>query len=74
MGKHRLLTRRVEALEREAAPPAAPAPCFVMAEDEAEAGREVARIRAEHPDAPRTLFVMIGARGEEPGRPTERSA
>ena len=70
------LARRVAALERRAAPPAAPAPppCFVMAEDEAAAEREVERLLAAHPDAPRAPFVMVGARGEEPGRPSEGSA
>ena len=71
MGKH--LTRRVEVLERRAAPPVAPAPCFVLAETRAAAEREVERLRAEHPDGCPTLFVMIGAR-REPGRPSDGSA
>jgi hypothetical protein len=70
MGKH--LTRRVEVLERRAAPAAAPAPCFVLAETRAAAEREVARLRAAHPDGCRTLFVMT--RGREPGRPSAGSA
>ena len=71
MGKH--LTRRVEVLERRAAPRAALAPCFVLAEDRAAAERAVARLRAAHPNGCRTLFVMIGGR-EERGQPSERGA
>ena len=71
MSKH--LTRRVEVLERRAAPRAAPAPCFVLAEDAAAAERAVERILAAHPNAGPALFVMIGAR-EEPGRPSDGSA
>jgi hypothetical protein len=71
MGKH--LTRRVAALERRAAPRAAPAPCFVLAEDAAAAAREVARIRAAHPDGCPTLFVMTRGR-QEPEQPTTRGA
>jgi hypothetical protein len=71
MGKH--LTRRVEVLERRAAPPAALARCFVLAEDAAAAEREVERLRAAHPNGCPTLFVMIGARGE-PGRRSAGSA
>jgi hypothetical protein len=71
MSKH--LARRVEALERRVAPPAALAPCFVLAEDAAAAEREVERILAAHPHAGPALFVMIGAR-EEPGRPSRGGA
>jgi hypothetical protein len=67
------LARRVAALERRPAPPAPLAPCFILAEDAAAAGREVERIRAAHPNGCRTLFVMT--RGwREPGRAAEGRA
>jgi hypothetical protein len=71
MSKH--LTRRVEVLERRAAARPAPPPCFVMAEDEEDAERAVARIRAAHPKGCRTVFVMTRGR-REPGRPADGSA
>ena len=58
--------RRVQAMERRV-PVAASAPVFIMAADAAEAERQVAAIRAEHPDHRGTLFVMIG------GRPTPQT-
>jgi hypothetical protein len=58
------LARRVETLERRAAPATAAGPCFVLAEDAAKADRAVARIAADHPNARHTVFVMTLGRGQ----------
>jgi hypothetical protein len=65
------LTRRVDILERRAAPAIHRAPCFVLAETRAAAERAVERLRAEHPDGCPTLFVMT--RWLKPGRPSAGS-
>jgi hypothetical protein len=49
-------------------------PCFVLAEDAAEADRAVARIAAEHPDACPTVFVMTLGRGQPEPSAAEGSA
>ena len=56
----RQLSRRRGVLERVTSPRTA-APCFVMAESDAEADREIASIRAEFPDSNGPLFVMISS-------------
>jgi hypothetical protein len=52
--------RRLEALER-AAPPLAHPPAFILAVNDADADRQIARNRADYPDSTRALFVMITA-------------
>ena len=50
------LARRLDALERAARPLA-----FILAASDADADRQIARIRAAYPGSSRTLFVMIAA-------------
>ena len=52
--------RRLAALERAARPLAHP-PAFLLAANDADADRQVACVRADHPDSNWTVFVMIGA-------------
>ena len=54
------MVRRLEALERPARPLAHP-PAFIQAADNADADRQVARVRADHPGSNWTVFVMIAA-------------
>jgi hypothetical protein len=54
------MARRVAALERAARPLAHP-PAFLLAADNADVDRQVARVRADHPGSNWTVFVMIAA-------------
>jgi len=54
------LIRRVAALERATGPVAHP-PAFILAVNDADADRQIARIRAAYPDSMQTVFVMIAA-------------
>jgi predicted Zn-dependent protease len=58
------LARRVETLERRAAPATAAGPGAGGAAAAAPPDRAVARIAAEHPDACPTVFVMTLGRGQ----------
>ena len=62
---HRTIGRRIEALEQ-VLKPVRYGPSFIMANSDAEADREIERLRAEYPDGmPETLFVMILAKPEQ---------
>jgi hypothetical protein len=60
----RAIERRVQTLEQ-TLKPLRSGPCFIMASSEAEADREIERLRAEYPEGmPRTLFIMTLAQRE----------
>ena len=54
------MARRLAALEQAARPLAHP-PAFILAANDADADRQIARIQATYPDSTQALFVMIAA-------------
>ena len=54
------MARRLEALERAARPLAHP-PALILAANDADADRQVARVRADYPGSTQALFVMFAA-------------
>ena len=61
----RAIERRLGALEQ-VLKPVRYGPSFIMANSDAEADREIERLRAEYPDGmPKTRFVMILAKPEQ---------
>jgi hypothetical protein len=54
------MARRLEALEQAARPLAHP-PALLVAASNADADRQIARLRAAYPGSTQALFVMIGA-------------